>query len=277
MGSLRRLLIVPFIGAALFMAAGCSNRPTYPKEQLAASLQTLLKSEGIDAAVRLIDHTLAVQFAYPDTLTQTEVQVGIGPAFDEAARKVLTNVHRVLLSSDAQAQFYVLLLSDPKTPGVYVTMVRYMEDIRRAGANMLADTEVFSRTLFDLNVSGPAPLTIDQYLPREIHLDEFLSWQLARRIQRKLTEELQDTGIAQVGRCGGEFQNGEFAFTLNVLPASDKPLEDETVRKVFRDSTDVIAKVLLSYQFDSFERVRLIHPPTGRNLVLPKGRLDIFR
>ena len=171
----------------------------------------------------------------------------------------------------------MLLISDPKTPGVYVTMVRYMDDVRRASANMLADTEMFSRTLFDLNVVGPAPLTIEQYVPREIHLDEFLSWQLARRIQRKLTEEFQDAGAAQVGRCGGEFHNGEFAFTLNIAPASEGPLDDETLRKVFRASTDVIAKVLSSYRFESFERVRLIHPLTGRNLVLPKGRLSVFQ
>ncbi len=273
----RRLVPLALAGFTVLTATSCSSRPTYPKAQLAATLQTLLKQERVNATVRLVDHTLAVQSDYPDALVQKGAQIGIGPAFDEVTRKVLINVHRVLLSSDAQVNFYVLLISDPKTPGVYITMVRYMDDVRKASANMLADTEMFSRTLFDLNVVGPVPLTIEQYVPRDIHLEEFLSWQLARRIQRKLTEEFQDAGIAQVGRCGGEFRDGEFAFTLNIAPASESPLDDETLRKVFLASTDVVASVLSSYRFESFDHIRLIHPPTGRNLVLPKGRLPLFR
>ena len=186
-------------------------------------------------------------------------------------------IHRVLLSSDAEVRFYVLLMSDPKTPGAYLTLVRYMDDVRRANANMIDTPEMFARTIFELNFVGQNTVTIEQYVPRDIRLEEFLSWQLARRIQHKLADEFQEAGSIQVGRCGGTFQNGEFAFTLNVVPTTEGLIDDATMRQVFQTATGLVANVLSSYRFKSFNTIRLIHPLTGRNLVLPKAHLEIFR
>ena len=274
MTPLRRMLLL-LCCAAWFSA--CDSRPTYPKANLAKSLQDLLTEEHLNASVRFIDHTLAVHVDYPGSLSLMQGQISIGPEFDEAARKVITDIHRVLLSSDAEVRFYVLLISDPKTPGAYLTMVRYMDDVRRANAQMLDTPEMFARTIFELNYVGTNALTIEQYVPRDIHLEEFLSWQLARRIQHQLTDELQQSGIATVGRCGGRFENGEFAFTLDVEPTAPGPLDESTIQRVFLSSTNVIAKVLSSYQFENFDAVRLIHPLTGRSLLLSKTRLGLFR
>jgi len=122
-----------------------------------------------------------------------------------------------------------------------------------------------------------SPLTLEQYVPRDIRMEEFLSWQLSRRIQTTLIEALQNAGIAEVGRCGAEFHDGEFAFTLNVVPAGEKALDEESVRQAFQASTKIIAKVLSSYRFNSFKSVRLILPVMGRNVVVPKTSLEIFR
>ncbi|MDP3723888.1 MAG: hypothetical protein Q8R91_10425 [Candidatus Omnitrophota bacterium] len=260
------------------LGGGCNSQPTYPKERLAESLQRLLTQEHLNASVRFVEHTVAVQYEYPGALIQIDAhQFGVGPAFDEAIRKVLFPLHRVLLSSDAPVDFYVLLMSDPKFPGAYLTMVRYLDDVRRANANMLDTPEMFARTLFELNLVDSRPLTLDQYLPRDILMEEFLSWQLARRIQAKLTEELYAAGVAEVGRCAGEFRNKEFVFTLNVTPPSGTAFDDATIRRIFETSTNQIAQVLSSYRFHSFDAIRLIHPSTGRHLVLPKARLDVFR
>lgn len=272
----RYLRFLALVGFALLVTS-CSSGPTYHKEHLAQSLQALLVDEQLEAVVRFIDHTLAVQVASSGALTQREGQLGIGPAFDETTRKILTAIQRVLLSTDAEVRFYVLLLSDPKTPGAYFTMVRYMDDVRRANALMLNTPEIFARTVFELNFLGPQPVTIEQYVPRDIQMEEFLSWQLARRIQVSLTNELQQEGIALVGRCGGQFQQGEFAFTLDVAPPQGGVLEESTIQKAFLTSTSVIAKVLSSYQFEHFDAVRLTHAGTGRSLLLPKTRLEVFR
>jgi len=274
--------IIPlFVALVSLLTASCTNQPTYRKDQLVRSVQDALVEEGLEqASVHLIDHTLAVQFAYPDTLSQMNDQVGFGEGFDEAARKAIGGLHRVLLSSDADVQFYVLLISDPEIPGIYLTMIRYMDDVRRSYVNMIDTIETFSRLVIDVNAAPPnQTLTLDQLLTRDIELSEFLSWQLAKRIQYRLTEALLATGRVQVGRCHGEFRNGEFLFTLNVLPVEGMSIEPEgeMLERAFDEATGVIAQVLSGYRFESFDTVRLIHPPTGRNLVLPRGQLEIFR
>ncbi len=273
----RSLIGLVVAGALASTAAGCSVAPTYPKDRFGQALQDILtQQDQLQASVRVVDHTVAVQIAYPDALAQHDGVLGIGEGFDDVARKVITALHRVLLSTDAEVRFYVLLLSDPKVPGAYLTMVRYMDDIKRANANMIDTPEMFARTIFELNFVGPQTITLEQYVPRDIQLEEFLSWQLARRIQSKLTEKLEISGLALVGRCGGNYENGEFAFTLDVSSKADAKLDDEMLRRVFRDATNEVAKVLSSYRFESFNSVRLIHPPTGRNFVLPKSHLKIF-
>ena len=263
--------------AACLLVTGCSSGPTYPKERLTEALQSLFASEHLNANVRVVDHTVAVQLRYPGSLVQHGNQIGIGPAFNDAAHKAIQSLHRVVLSTNADIRFYVVLISDPKTPGASLTLVRYLDDVRRANANMLDTPEMYARTVFELNATGPEPLTLAQYVPRDIRLEEFLSWQLARRIQTALAETLQTSGTAMVGRCGGEFANGQFVFTLNVAPTTVRGLDEATMQQVFQTSSNVIAKVLSSYKFESFDLVRLIHPASGRNLVLPKTRLEIFR
>ncbi len=269
---------LPLLAAGL-LTFGCTGRPTYPKASLAQALQTALTSDGLNVTeARLIEHTVAVQLSAPGSLTANGEEIGVGPAFDEAARKVLTDLHRILLSTDAQVDFYVMLLSDPKVPGAYLTLVRYMDDVRRANANMLDTPEMFARTVFELSYVNDQPLTLEQYLPREIRLEDFLSWQLSRRIQQALIEQLELPGAARVSRCSGAFQDGEFAFTLDFSPAQQTgTLDEATLRKAFQTATNLIARVLSSYHFNNFQQVRLIHPLSGRNLILPKTRLEIFR
>ncbi len=263
------------VGSAALALAGCGG-PTYPKARLVPALQELFASEQLTTTVRVIDHTLAVQIEQAGALAQVGGQVSVGPAFDETSRKLLTVIHRVVLSSDAQIRFYVLLLSDPKVPGAYVTIVRYMDDVERFNVNKFDTMELFARTIFEMNYVGPQPVTLEQYVPRDIRMEEFLSWQLARRIQHRLMEALRPSGAADVGRCGGEFRNGEFVFTLNVTLPAGGTANDEVMRNVFKASTSVVSQVLSGYHFNSFNQVRLIHPATGRTLVLPKARLDLL-
>jgi len=264
--------------AAVLALSGCEGGPTYPKDRLTQDLQALLVEEGLTGSVHVVDHTVGVQVSQAGSLVQTpDGQLALGPEFDEVLRKGIVSLHRVLLSSDADIQFYVLLLSDPSTPGATLTMVRYMDDVKRANANMLDTPEIFARTIYDVNLTGPDSVSIKDFLPSDIHLEDFLSWQLSRRIQARLGEALESSGTVTVGRVGGQFENGEFVFTLDLTPASGDKVDDATLEKAFKNSTEEIAKVLSSYNFNQFDAVRLVHPMTGRHMLLPKAQLRLFQ
>jgi len=264
---------------AFLASSGCGNAPTYPKARLTESVQDLMQEEGIASSVRLVDHTLGVQFSYPEALAFVAPgEIGLGPNFDEAARKTLSVIHRVLLSTDAQVDFYLLLVSDPQVPGAYLTMVRAVDDIRKVHVSKIGVTEMLSRTVFELNLleQETSPLTLDSYLSREIHLSDFLTWQLQRRLHDALTEALQGEGTLTVGRCAGEFRNGEFGFVLNVIPMTQDPMEEQLVARIFDTATALISDVIRSYEFEGFDSVTLLHPATGRRLVMPRAEIGSF-
>ncbi len=263
-----------------WLSSGCA--PSYRKEQLTQAIEQICKTEyHYSVSARVDGQTLAVLLQHDGILEQVGGQVSLSEGANEILGNMIEVLHRVLLSTEAPIQFYVLLVYDRSVPGVYLNLVRYIDDVRRANAQMLAPTEFFSRTLLDLKmVPGPS-IDLSKLPLRDIRLEEFLSLQLAKRIQSRLVERQQHAGAASVdvGQCEGKFQDGEFTFALNVTPhpGVSAPLDETRLQALFQDATAVIAEVLASYQFDRFTSVRLIHPPTGRTLLLPKTRLDIFR
>lgn len=281
------------VAAAAVLCGGCS--PSYRQDQVLESLKTICATDyKLKVTAKQVGQTLAVHLHHNGILHQQGNQVGLTETAQETLGNLIEAIHRVVLSSDAPIRFYLVLVSDSSIPGAYLTILRYMEDVRRANANMLPPTEFFHRTIFDLKFVGGAALGLDQFDVSDITLEEFLSWQLARRIHTHLTEQLAEHGMAaEVGQCSGEFQNGEFAFTVTVSPASaaspdvggtaafqpaQEQLIDETlIQQVFQDTTGVIAQVLSDYEFHRFDAVRIVHMPTGRSLHLPKTRLELFR
>lgn len=276
-GSPRHWRCLVVLGASLWLGA-CS--PSYKQEQLVEAIQQLCATEHhLSVAARQAGRTIAVHLRHDGIFSKAGNQVALSPSANEVLGNLLEVIHRVTLSSNASLRFYVLLVSDPTVPGIYLTMVRYLDDVRRANANIIPPTEFFSRTIFELKYLAVPEMSFDQLIINEVQLEQFLGWQLAKRIQARLTERLRqpEGSTVEVGECLWEFQNGEYAFTLNVAPAPGHALDDELIQEIFQEATSEIAQVLFGYRFEGFEAVRLIHPPTGRSLLLPKTRLELFR
>ena len=272
-----RAVVVCALGLSLALPA-CS--PTYRRDQLVEAIQRICASDyHLSVSARQTGQTVAVHLRHDGILQQRGNQIGLSPSANEVLANLIEGIHRVILSTDATINFYIVLVSDATVPGAYLTLIRYVEDVRRANANMLPPTELFSRTVLDLKFVGVPTIGLDQLALNDIQLEQFLSWQLARRIQARLAEGLQRRGLpsADVGQCAGEFRDGEFAFTLNVASKPGLPLDDALIQQIFQEATSVIAQVLSGYRFKNFDAIRLVHVPTGRTLMLPKTRLELFR
>ena len=278
MTSLRRMGSLGGLLALTLSVSACG--PTYRKAQIVDAIQRIAQTEyNFQVAVKLTENTIAVHLHHAGILQLVGPQVGLAPSANEILSNLIEIVHRVVLSSDAPVNFYVVVVSDPAVPGAYLTIIRYLEDIRRANANIITPTELFSRTILDLKyLEGPG-VGLAQLAPENITFEQFLSWQLAKRIEARLAQELQrqPATTVDVGPCVGGFQGGEFAFALNVTPKPGREVNEGVIQKIFEDATGVIAQVLSGYHFKDFEAIRLIHPPTGRSLLLPKSRLELFR
>ncbi len=275
-----RLGVVCAAHVTLGFLSGCSNRPTYRADQVAGAIEQLATDEyKMHMTAQLVGRTLAVHLSHPELIEQDGERVQLRETAHEALGNALEIVHRVLLSSEYPCQFYIFVASDPKVPGVGFTIVRYLDDVRRANASVIPPSEFLSRTVLDLTYVDTVKGTLAQWVPNEITLEQFLTWQLARRIQTRLTEQLQkpEAPSVQNVRCAGEFKSGEFAFNLHVMPETGPSLPPEAVQKMFEQATTEIAQVLSGYHFHHYTSVRLTHPFSGRSLSLPKTNLELFR
>ena len=271
-----------FFGSVLAVSLGLTAcGPTYMNAHVAKTIEQICRTEyHFQVAAKQVGNTVAVHLHHAGILQQTGSQVGLATSANETLANLIEVIHRVVLSADTPMSFYIVLVSDPAVSGAYLTLVRYVDDVRRANANSIPPTELFSRTIFELKYDATTPtLNLNELSLNEIHLGEFLSWQIARRIQTRLTETLQRTGLpaSAVGQCTGEFQHGEFTFTLNMNPGLSDHADQATVQRVFDEATNVISSVLSGYRFKDFSTVRLTHPPSGRSLLLPRGRLEPLR
>ncbi len=264
--------------AVALWVGGCT--PSYHSAQIPSTIQQICTDEyKMNVTVKMVGHTLAVHLHHDGILEAIGNRVELADTANEILGNIIEVIHRVILSSDAEVRFYLVLASDPKVPGVAFTLVRYLDDVKRANANMLTPTEFYSRTVFDLRQVGTVGLSLDQLVPGDIQMEQFLSWQLAKRIQGRLVETMQRRGTAVPElQCVGEYQQGEFAFTLGLEPRPGTSATDsDLVQQAFQDAAVVIAQVLSDYRFEKFDTVRLIHPTTGRSLLLPKTRLELLK
>ncbi|MBI4354292.1 MAG: hypothetical protein HY595_03545 [Candidatus Omnitrophica bacterium] len=276
---LPRWIRVAFGSIGLSLLVGCGG-PSYRMEQTPEAIQQICtKDYRLQVSAKRIGQTVAVHLQHGGVLEQQDGQIRLAASANEVLGNAIEAIHRVLLSSDNPNGFYLLLVSDPSIPGIYLMMVRYLDDVKRVHTSSITPTEFFSRTILQLQPANPSLTSLNQIALHDITLEQFLSWQLSKRLQDRLTEHTQREGLSQVsvGPCVGEFKNGEFAFTLNVVPETGGTLPPEVVDQVFQEATTLIAKVLSDYRFNQFQAIRLIHPTTGRNLLLPKQQLDIFR
>jgi len=273
-------IVAALLLSAVLSASGCST-PSYRHEQMAQAIQEICVDEyHLPVSVRKVGQTtVAVHLHHTGILQHTGGQIGLAPDAGQLLGNVVEAIHRVALSTDKPIEFYVLSVSDPEVPGVYLMMVRYLDDVRRVHANIIPPSEFFMRTIFELK-PGEVPSLVDDRTPvQEVTMEEFLTWQLAQRIQGRLSERInsQPFPTAQVGQCTGEFHRGEFRFVLNVSPRPGLMVDDTLIQQAFEDATTVIAQVLSGYRFERFDSIRLIHPVTGRHLLLGKSQLELFR
>jgi hypothetical protein len=263
-----------WLAVAGVLTSGCG--PTYRREQIVSAIQDICAREyRFDLTARVTGDTLAVHIHHPDLLESVDGHVELQEEANKVLGDVIEAIHRVVLSSDAPYRFYMIVASDPQVPNVALTLVRYFDDVKRANANMLTPTEFYHRTILDLHFVATPTLTLEQVAATDIRLEQFLSWQLSKRIQTKLIESMSRRGelpAPESIRCTGDYQNGEFIFALSL-----EQKDGTGIQELLQDAASVVAQVLTDYRFDRYDTIRLTHPPSGQSLMLPKTRLQLLK
>jgi hypothetical protein len=179
---------------ALFSLSSCKwkLRPTFPASGIAGSLRTLCRR----------DYQLPVEARYRDQNLQALVlRAGLfgGRTADlqglrreaaNALEHVLLCSTRISLSTDASMKFIQVKMVDVLT-GSYVTLWRYVPDIRDSMYQRMGDTEYFNRLVLEIGSGKKEAFPGDNFgWDKPLTLADFLARQVISRVKRELGASL---------------------------------------------------------------------------------------
>ncbi|RKY36713.1 MAG: hypothetical protein DRP78_02975 [Candidatus Omnitrophota bacterium] len=236
-------ILLQVIGIVIFFCSGCN--PTYLKENLSTDLEKLCKKEyNIDVQSKVIGKTIVV-FLPVERLF--EDSMSLAPDALEKVENVILSTSRVILSTNAELDFYMLIAADVKFSGTEIVLARYFDDLRKLMYGWMSREEYRKRVFWKVRVDHAVleQAEFDFSNVSEMTLAYFIKHQLEQRIN------------AEFGNLGYGFnvsleygqQSEEFVFTLTV--ADEKQFRNLCLPVILKET----AFVLKSYSFNQVRRI----------------------
>jgi len=117
------LFAFPFL---LFLS-GCGA--TYPEEKLEESIVDLCQKDfGVSVTTKIAGNTVAVRFS---TENLFDGMFNLNPEASRKINDVIMAVSRIVLSTDAELDFYIIFAQDPEIPDLEIVYIRYVKDVKR--------------------------------------------------------------------------------------------------------------------------------------------------
>lgn len=263
----RRAPVFFFAAAACFALAGCGPKYTYPSETVPKAIEKICKDENqLDVKARVAGKTAGALFTL-DTLFDDKEQ--IAKEVYEQMSKVMMAVTRVALSSDRDLEFCKVVIRDEENTSELV-VVRSIEDARRAQGDAIGIEESMNRTLFSQEKVQPSVAGEDEFVLKEVKMEDFLADQIAQRLRFEVMKNAKDE-VAASGQplvlVDGSYDTayGKRSFRFSIL--SLKPdRSDDLMRRVFRVATGV----LQGYKFDGYDDLEINDYLNRRRLIVER-------
>jgi len=184
---------------------GCE--PTYPKEKIKESIIRLCKNEyKVDVKVRTAGKTVAIYMPLDDLMDFT---FALTPAATEKLNDVIMSVTRVVLSTDADYDFYCVIAHDVRIPEIQVIIIKYVDDVKRVFLGDISRGEFGKRMIVDMRLN---PQSQKERSIREV----FQRMGLDPKSQDQVLNDFFRSEPAGLGDIG--YWNGRFYIKDITLP-----------------------------------------------------------
>ncbi|MFH1414403.1 MAG: hypothetical protein ABIG56_06115 [Candidatus Omnitrophota bacterium] len=244
-----------------FILAGCQQdpiEPTYKEENILSTVKKICKEEfGLDVVTKRSTNTLWI-YAPMDKLLDKDYGIVEGKVFDEEIshelNNILSSIGRVLLSSENNLEFYVMVASDIKA-GLDYTIAGNVLDTQKSYAGVIPWTEVNRRYVigFAENPEAIDDATGEHIQAFDIRFEDFLVALISQRITAKFQDENWKEYF-EVEKSNGYFADNTLFFEYSIKQI--KPLDEEIDIK--QEILKIIFYCVDTYEFRGFSEVRLI-------------------
>jgi hypothetical protein len=289
--------IFPALGASalagmiLFSAISCA--PSYPKEILPEAVKTVCKSEyGMEVDVVVEGSTMGMYHSMEGLLDEN---MGISKDAWETISNLILIASRVVLSTDADINFYCVITQDVRMPELQVVIIKYVNDVKLGMYRNISRNEAFKRTLFSINLTPQAkkersvenifskigvgddvrekvmdeffrstPTKISdigywrgQFYLKDVTMPEFLAAQIANRIKIDFRSEKPFMEDFIFRSAEGSYTEGIDAgyFIINFNIAKAPSETKELKTMKVRKLLEITSEVVSGYRYDNFNFV----------------------
>lgn len=271
----KRIILILLL---LLFVAGCG--PTYPKETILQSVQQLCKKEyDVDVKTKLAGKTLGVYMQVEELFDK---EMNPTPQAFEKMSDVMFATTRVVLSSDADIDFCVLIVADKNFEDFEWIITRYVPDTKHIFVSIISREEYFRRTDMDLrfNIKKELGVSPDDFILEDVNMGDFLAKQIARKIKEQFTTKPGLLQKFEITDATGIYQKQlpeegpQFIFTVGITqrPGSEEELENpEALAQNI--VLKIVAGTLSDYKFYDFEFVRIENLATQKFITVGEASL----
>ncbi len=246
-----------------------SCQPTYPARTLTNQLVKLSKEEeNIQVTAHITGKTLWTYIPL-DNLINKET-MGWNEEGIEKMSRILSIVHRVILSTDAKLDFAATVANDIKNYGVQLTTYEYLPDIREAILEKFSRGEFFMRSIKDvtINTASIGDISGESIQYHDINFDYFLGLQVIHRAKNLFAKDktlskifdLRSTSLSdKFGIIKIDF---EFIQKLYVLTDEEKKIKPLDYVKM------LVADMVRGYDYKDFQAFEIKDTFSGESMRL---------
>lgn len=240
--------IILLVTSSLLLVNICGCAPTYPKEKFKESIIRLCKKEHkLDVKVMTVGKTVAIYLPLTNLLDFT---FALTPDAGEKINQVMLNVTRVVLSTDADYDFYCVIAHDVRIPEIQIIIIKYVNDVKMFLYSGISHGEYGKRMLIDMRLSPQAQ-------KERAVKDVFDRMKIDKKWQEGVMQDFfssEPTSLGDIGYWAGKF----YIKDINLSEFLAEQIASR-VKLTFRDEKDLNTELALK----SVKGVYILAPKGG--------------
>ncbi len=256
------------------ISAGCQPKPqsvkhTYSKETVANDIIELCRREyKREPKVWLINDTVWVYIPFESLIDKNMEPT---KEVSDTLNDIVLASSRVVLSMNPRPKFLVIAASDIKEYGIDYLTISYIPDLIKYRLDAISRDEFLRRHITRIKESFDAMSDAEgKHLEKtDIKLEDFMSEQMASRINLKFAEDPLLKDHFKVNKVSVRFKDEAFEITVDIQqltqPKAPVDIQEEIAK--------VVSSVVRAYNFSNFALAQIENVATGEKTVLSSRRL----
>ncbi|MBU4477718.1 MAG: hypothetical protein KKH34_01280 [Candidatus Omnitrophica bacterium] len=244
---------------------GCA--PTYPKERLAQSVEDVCKKEyNVDVQAKVIGKMIVVFIPLQELFDE---KLDILPEAVEKIENVILTTSRVLFSTDAKVDFYMIIAADIKITSAELVLVRYLDDVYKFMHGWIKRDDYRQRVLWRVNFNPKLLQELEfDFEVKEMILPNFLAEQIAQRLNVIL-----ESSVVYKLKVKGDYDTEKQQFKFSLIAPVPPRFEKIYVPIILNQAQKIISE----YKFNDYAEVAVQNQLLRNKVVIAKEKLIEYR